>query len=202
MGIAKNSSDLDIFQQKKSLRKEFLEKRLALSLDAISIASSKAVKALNALPFFDNLQKIAGYSAFKNEIDLTNFYLTHLKNPKEIFVPKFDVNLNSYSFASIRDVPLIVGKYQVLEPFGDSSIINIEQAANLIDVWLVPGLAFSRLGFRLGFGKGYYDTFLKAAKGIKIGVGYTWQLLDELPITDNDIALDYLVLEENVIRIT
>ena len=59
-----------------------------------------------------------------------------------------------------------------------------------IDLVLVPGLAFSRKGARLGQGRGYYDRFLNQLNGAKtLGVGFDWQLLEHIPEESHDRRL-------------
>ena len=64
-----------------------------------------------------------------------------------------------------------------------------------VSVWIVPGLAFTRAGARLGYGGGWYDRFLaKAAPGsIALGVAYPFQVVDKLPLEPHDLPLDGVV---------
>ena len=72
---------------------------------------------------------------------------------------------------------------------------STEQYSGPYDIILVPGLAFTASGYRLGYGGGYYDTFLaQHPEALKVGVGYPSQLVAELPLEDHDIALDMMVL--------
>ncbi len=71
------------------------------------------------------------------------------------------------------------------------------ESPETVDVWICPGLAFTRAGDRVGFGGGWYDRFLAAAKPTarKLGVAYRFQLVDELPCAAHDIRLDEMVVE-------
>ena len=64
-----------------------------------------------------------------------------------------------------------------------------------VGVWIVPGLAFSRTGARLGYGGGWYDRFLAKAdpESVALGVAYPFQIVDELPLEPHDIPLDGVV---------
>lgn len=75
---------------------------------------------------------------------------------------------------------------------GDEYVVS---RAEEVDLWICPGLAFTESGARLGFGGGWYDRFLAHAKPTaqKIGVGYAFQLLPELPQGPWDIRLDDIV---------
>ena len=69
-----------------------------------------------------------------------------------------------------------------------------------IDLILVPGLAFSRKGTRLGQGRGYYDRFLSQLNGVTtLGVGFDWQLLIDVPEELHDIRLDGVVTESQLL---
>lgn len=64
-----------------------------------------------------------------------------------------------------------------------------------VDVWVCPGLAFTLDGKRIGFGGGWYDRFLAAARpdALKLGVAYPWQIVEELPQEPTDVRLDRIV---------
>lgn len=81
-----------------------------------------------------------------------------------------------------------------------------ESTENLIpDILVVPLLGFDSHGNRLGQGKGYYDTALNQLKKhkdiIAIGVGYSCQYLDKIPVCDIDYAMDFIITPEKLIRI-
>jgi len=68
------------------------------------------------------------------------------------------------------------------------------------DLVIVPLLAFDRRGYRLGYGKGYYDRLLAASPVTTIGVAFAAQEIDALPAEAHDIALDWVITEREVIR--
>ncbi len=70
----------------------------------------------------------------------------------------------------------------------------------LPDVILVPGLAFDKRGFRLGRGKGHYDRYFKDYSGLKVGVCYDEQILEELPEDQWDERLDYCVTNRRCMK--
>lgn len=64
---------------------------------------------------------------------------------------------------------------------------------------LVPGLAFSKTGARLGRGKAFYDKYLTDFKGIKVGLAFQMQMTDEVPLEAHDVTMDYIVTDEHTI---
>jgi 5-formyltetrahydrofolate cyclo-ligase len=64
-----------------------------------------------------------------------------------------------------------------------------------IDLVLVPGIAFTRAGARIGRGAGFFDRFLahRAARAIKIGIAFSFQIVESLPLERHDVRLDLVV---------
>ncbi len=73
--------------------------------------------------------------------------------------------------------------------------ISIEE----LDGFLVPGVAFSKKGERVGRGRGFYDRALVQAAGLKVGVCYSYQLFDELPTESHDVKMDVVVSDRGII---
>ena len=67
-----------------------------------------------------------------------------------------------------------------------------------LDLLVVPGVAFDEKGYRLGYGKGYYDKVLARKKIFSIGLGYSLQLLEKVPRGKYDERLDAIVTEEGI----
>lgn len=88
---------------------------------------------------------------------------------------------------------VIKGAYGIREPIKTHAI-----AINDIDTAVIPGVAFSKSGDRLGFGKGYYDRFLADFKGVKLGICYDFQVLDTLPTAPHDVKMDTIITEKRI----
>lgn len=84
-----------------------------------------------------------------------------------------------------------VSSFGVPEPVGEVVVPPGE-----IDVVIVPGLAFDQANFRLGYGGGFYDRFLPSLRcdAVTIGIGFSEQIVDEVPRHDGDIALTRVVV--------
>ena len=91
---------------------------------------------------------------------------------------------------------LVPGALGILEPTENSPVIP----PNHIDLIVVPGLAFSRDGRRLGHGGGYYDRFLAACPAFIVGLCRERLLMDDLPVEAHDIPVRCLITEENETR--
>lgn len=86
------------------------------------------------------------------------------------------------------------GCAEVVYPEKRGGIYVVERARE-VDLWVCPGLAFTRDGKRIGFGGGWYDRFLAQAKpcALKLGVAYPWQIVADLPQESTDVRLDGVI---------
>ena len=137
---------------------------------------------------------IAVYLASKEEIDLTDFISAALSFGCTIVAPRW--NGTEYELVRIESLETLVsGPHGILEPPAGPVIRPQDVRA-----WLVPGLAFTRDGGRLGYGGGWYDRLLaNVPKHIpKIGVAYAFQIVDALPSEPHDARLtDVIFVEED-----
>lgn len=179
---------------KNILRKEMRDKRRALSPDFIKSASEKITESLLTLECIKKARHIMVYlSAFK-EPDTFPLISELFSTGKEISVPTSDTDTFTIAPSLIKSLDnLTKGAYGIYEP---KEIISVPTSD--IDVVLVPGIAFTKQGDRLGFGKGYYDRFLNEFNGTKIGIGYSFQITQNIPVSEHDIRMDMIVTEERI----
>ncbi|MFK4997667.1 5-formyltetrahydrofolate cyclo-ligase [Bacillus sp. N9] len=85
--------------------------------------------------------------------------------------------------------------YGLLEPIEEMEAVEKEQ----LQLMIVPGLIYDRNGYRIGFGGGYYDRYLKWFQGNKISLAFAEQVIDHLPIEDHDVAVHKIITNEEVI---
>jgi len=142
-----------------------------------------AVKA--KLPF-------AVYLANDNEIDLADLIEQLWKEGVTVAVPSWNAETRNYRLAIYASTTtLLEGYHGILEP---AEIFEI--APSDIGVWIVPGLAFTRDGRRIGYGGGWYDRYLSAAVpgALALGVAYRFQMLEDLPTDSRDHRVTDVIL--------
>ena len=131
----------------------------------------------------------------KHEID--TFLIINEINVKyphiKIIVPVVDFG-NKILLHKYYNSSLSKNKYGILEPINSEIFTNL----NLIDIILIPLLAFDIEGNRIGYGGGYYDKFLINCKGKKVGLSFEEQVDLIKDINEFDIKLDYCVTPKNV----
>ena len=149
-------------------------------------------------PFIQSLQPapgsvIAGYVAKGDEADPSELIRILADHGCEIALPRVVAADQPLSFRKwAPGEPLAPGPYDILEPTGETELLP--------DFVLVPMLAFSADGHRLGYGGGYYDRTLEALRAqkpgiIAIGLAYAAQEVTNLPVEPEDQPLDWIVTE-------
>ena len=104
--------------------------------------------------------------------------------------------------SDVREMDFYLCKEEELVPqssFGIKLRVPPQQISPVIpDCFLIPGMAFDQSGNRLGKGKGWYDYYLKNIRGKKIGVCFQEQLVNEVPVNDDDIQMDVVITDSGV----
>ena len=178
---------------KQEVRQKIKNLRIMLDETEKVSAAESVFDRLEGTAAFQMAEKIIFYQSLPDELD-TRRFLQKWKNFKKFFLPR--VNGLNLELLPYDETTLEVGAFNIEEPTGND-IHPIEE----IEVIIVPGVAFDRKGRRIGRGKGFYDRLLQSAKATKIGVGYEFQLIDEIPAEPHDIAMDMIITEHTTIII-
>ena len=187
---------LNLQLEKDKIRQEILKKRNNLSTEEVEKKSDLIIENLGK--FIKNAENIMIFMDMKNEVRITK--LMELYPEKSFFIPKITDSKN-------REMK--INKYEenelVLHKFGyyESSSIDFYNE-NILDIVIVPAVVFDFEKNRIGFGGGYYDTFLKKIRGenkkvLFVGVCYDFQIVDEVPTESHDMILDFIISENKVI---
>ena len=192
--MKKQKTDLQI--KKDEIRKQILEKRSSLSFEEVNKKSELIIE--NLAPYLKNAQNIMIFMDMKNEVRITK--LIELYPEKNFFISKIvnsknrEMKINKYN-----ENELVLHKFGYYESSSDDFYDE-----KILDIVIVPALAFDSSKNRIGFGGGYYDTFLnkvreKNKNTLFIGVCYDFQMIEEVPIEGHDITLDLVINESEVL---
>lgn len=174
--------------KKKEIRNLIKILKAQVSHELLTLQSDKVVQMLVQNEKVRDAKTILAYYPLPDELDIRPFLDLFYKE-KRILLPVIHNNeicLKKYQGKeALRE-----GAYRILEP-----VINeFSDDLDAIDVVLIPGVAFTRDGKRLGRGKGYYDRFLpKLSTAFRIGVCYDFQLSDTLPTESYDQIMDLVI---------
>ena len=176
-----------MYNEKERLRKETFKLRENIDHDTHQSKNQALIKRLLGLLSTHHLKRIGVFYPIGNEVDLRvidGFYQTFyplIEGGKLVFAP----NIGTFKKAEFN-----------------TTVPDTEQRLlGQLDAVIVPGLLFDHQGYRLGYGKGYYDGFLKDYKGLKIGVCFDQFIIDSLPIENHDKKVDYTVTDTQIIEV-
>ena len=195
-------------KKKSELRNEMIKILTALDdrwLGAASRELSNNLETLITTKLDAPIECVLAWTKFfPGEADLSSFIVSQIDH-REVYLPRSLPNRSMNFIAIGKDWHLEAetGLYGILEPKDQAGMnYDICRAAN--SVVLVPGIAFDREGNRLGRGKGYYDTFLSLpgmSECTKIGICWSLQVTDKVPVKDNDVPMDWICHEDGIIEI-
>jgi 5-formyltetrahydrofolate cyclo-ligase len=140
---------------------------------------------------YNSLNVVAIYKSLPEEMNTEEIIQDLIKQNKTILLSVMDKN--EIKFVEYTN-ECKKNCYNIEEP------INGKKYNGKIDAIIVPGLAFDLNKNRLGRGKGCYDKYLKNYNGIKIGLCKEMQIIDEVPVEEHDVKMDYIVTEKRVIK--
>ncbi len=185
-------------QQKADIRRQVLAKLAAMSDEQRHGGSVAACSRLTALEVFQHASVVMLYMPLASEVDLTPVAIRCFQTGKTVCVPLVDWkrrDMEPVEVTSFDDHVMEVDEHGLRMPRGGAPI-----PPNLLDLVVVPGLAFDAHGHRLGRGGGYYDRFLGRLRrtAATVGLGFDVQITDEVPVDDGDVSVDIVVTDRRV----
>lgn len=187
-----------------------LKKRLALMSHEEKLRQSNLVtEKLFLNERFKGSRRVSIYLSIDQEIRIqTAGILNHIFNDgKECFVPKFTPNSHDVAMLKLHSLEdyakLLVEKWDIKPPTEED--MNREEALSTggLDLMIVPGLAFTRRGHRIGGGKGYYDAFVQRCshdphgRPYTIGLAFIEQILHSIPVDEHDFMVDEVIFPDS-----
>ena len=183
---------------KSDIRKRILAQRDALPPEVRLALSNRISARLLALDAFRAAGCVMAYMGFGGEFDTAQFVAAVLAGGKRLALPRVDGASRAIKVHEVRDPQreLAAGVWGIREPRVD---LCPEIPATQIGFVLVPGVAFTRRGERLGYGGGYYDGFIRGLdveRPALVAAAFSLQVLPEVPLTDRDQRVDLVVTED------
>lgn len=168
---------------KSTLRQRFRRYRFNANYHALAISDLESK--------CKHVTHIATYLPIQNEIDTIPFIEWALSQSKHIYIPRPYATGSGYDIAEVTNLTtgLVEGPYNIRVPHPDCAGYDPKK----IELWIVPGLAFTENGARLGQGGGHYDRLLANTPGQKLGVAHRCQQSDALPQDKWDVSMDYVL---------
>lgn len=185
---------------KKRMRENTLNTRNSMAAEEIADKSRIIFQRLiNFWPYKES-ENIFSYLSFGSEVATKDIIDYSIAKEKKVSIPlciKETKEMVACSFSTWQD--LSKGTYGILEP-NKQSLRIIDRTT--IDLILVPGVAFDKIGNRIGYGAGYYDRFLNRTNKntCTIALAFSLQMVPKISRGIFDVPLDYIITEDGIIR--
>ncbi len=170
---------------KASLRREIREKKRAMTEADICLRSKKLAELFITSPAYRDARTIYGYLPYNQEVRTVPMLEQALRDGKRVAVPK--VYGETMRFIYLDDLSAVAKGYSgIPEPVADGPVADDPTA-----LVLMPGLAFTLAGDRMGYGGGFYDRFLADEPDHPtLALCYDFQIVESLPTEEFDIPVD------------
>ena len=182
-----------IKRQKDAIRRDCSEKRNSIPEQEHKSMDEKICKLATSLVSFRYADVILLYAPIKSEIDVMP-----IAKGKRVAFPKCNMEDRTMKFHFVNSLDeLTPCAYGIREPDENAEVYDPKEATGSA-LCFVPGLAFDVYGYRLGYGKGYYDKFMHSFNGCTVGVIYSDFIKPTLPKGKFDKHCDVLLTEKGI----
>lgn len=191
---------LNLSDRKAALRQKHMNNRILMTRGKKSDSDSNIFKRIISLDCFIKSEVILTYVSTELEVDTKKIIEYSIKVGKKVAVPVSsakNLTLNFYFINSVNR--LKIGNFSILEPDAKTSeFCDVSELQKFLCV--VPGMVFDLNGHRIGYGKGYYDRFLKKYSCQTVGLCYEFDLLKSIPKGQNDVPVDLILTEKQIVK--
>lgn len=178
---------------KKKIRLSIKKQKSHFTNSELGEMSNSIISKLKIHPWLIEAKTICIYNSLPDEVNTHNLIEDLQKKGTKILLPSINKmnNIELHEYVHEKD-ELITGVYGIKESNG-----NLYTNYNAIDLVIVPGVAFDLNNNRLGRGKGYYDCFLKNVNAKKIGICFSFQMLENIPAEEHDVKMDAIITDSH-----
>lgn len=185
-------------EEKIAMRKRYLEMRRALDPDRKSKMDQKIFSVFTSLVSYRYADTVLIYYPKPREVNTLPIIEAALASGKRVALPlcrEQNSQMDYYYINSLDD--LEEGLYGIPAPKKDCEPFDKSNQGKSV-IAVIPALSFDKKGYRLGYGKGYYDRYMSNLKASCVGLVYTDFIAESLPIGRYDLRVDLLVTEKGV----
>lgn len=178
---------MSLIQLKEELRQRMKTRLDSLNQEEYQDFNGVLYRNFIKLAIVKRAKNIMIYYSVRNEVKTEAIINYLLKTGKTVALPVCtpERDLNA---AVINDLcQLQPSVFGLMEPGPEAALLE----PDLLDLIVVPGVAFDERGYRLGHGAGYYDRFLsKMLNSFKLGLAYDFQIVSKIPVESHDIGMN------------
>lgn len=192
---------IEIREEKNAVRKKYKTIRADIPAEKKAALDESIRTRFLSLASFRFAETILFYAPLDAEIDIMPCAEAALALGKKVAFPRCHVETNTMTYHFVTDLSqLSVDSFGIREP--DPSLPTFDPKKNKKGcICVVPALVYDKQGYRLGYGRGYYDRFLSDFNGTTIGPIYRSFIIDRVPRGRFDAHVDVLITEKGVISL-
>lgn len=184
--------------RKNAIRAEYKEKRCNMDRDERAERDCRICGYAQSLVSFRFAEYVLMYAATDDEIDIYEIARAALERGKKVAFPRCSREDHTMKYHIVTSLDqLSPDNYGIKEPPENFPVYDPQRDTGAA-ICFVPGLVYDKAGYRLGYGKGFYDRFLSAFIGSSVGVVYSDFILPEVPRGRYDMKVDILLCEKGV----
>ena len=185
-------------KDKDDLRRKYISVREEMDEGEKTKRDEAICSVARGLVSFRYAEYVLLYAATDNEIDVSRIAEYAWEQGKKVAFPRCDTMTHTMKYHIVESLDeLAPDSYGIREPSPDLPVFMPEDSTGSA-VCFVPGLVYDRSGYRLGYGKGFYDRYLSAFSGCKIGVVYSDYIIPSVPRGRYDVTVDILLTEKGI----
>ncbi|MBR6918252.1 MAG: 5-formyltetrahydrofolate cyclo-ligase [Clostridia bacterium] len=187
-----------IKKEKDEMRALYREKRAMLDKEEKARRDGAVCRAAVSLASYRYAKYVLMYAPTDDEIDVMPIAADALARGKKVAFPRCHPDERTMDYHIITSLDdLSSGAFGLREP--DESLPVFDDAGGASSVCFVPGLVYDNKGYRLGYGKGYYDRYLSSFKGNIVGIVYNDFVVPEVPRGRFDISIKILLTDKGLV---
>lgn len=183
---------------KNKIRDTYRQKRRELSPEQKAMLDSRIVNHFRSLASYRFATVLLAYYPLESEVDIRPLLEDALASGKQLALPRCEAEGSGMDFYFVSSLDeLRPGRFGIWEPPVGAK--RFERQQDIASMIIIPALVYDRFGYRLGYGRGFYDRYVSDYKGVKAGLCYNaFVRSNPLPKGRFDIAVDYIVTEKGV----
>ena len=195
-----NTKGNEIRAKKNEIRARYKAYREALSAEEREQRDARICSLFLSSITYRYAKVLLMYAPLDGEIDVMPIARQALADGKTVAFPRCNKTESTMQYHIVESADaLTAGAYGILEPSADAPVWHADHTeADAHPVCIVPGLVFDRAGYRVGYGKGYYDRYLSTFPGVRVGTVYADCVLAQIPRGRFDLSVDVLVTDKGV----
>lgn len=182
---------------KKEVRQEILEARSRMTIEEVESKSSQIVQRVLQTPEYEEADNILLYADYCHEVMTRELFDDAILRKKRVYFPKCCTDGSSMEFYQVVSVKQLASGYKgIREPDADENTryVFYKEEDTLM---ILPGVAFDTQGYRVGYGKGFYDRYMRDKRQITMmALAYAGQIVEPFAHEEHDVKMDKVVTEE------